>query len=121
MAFGTAQSAHTCLPPVPTRLTKGLNENTVFTYSIPSESRQMSNAVVIGQVASSTLVLPGYSCRVPAGLPSPALAHTDRPLPLEERLEGDAAHTYLGQASGDSRGGVGICDGAVRGVDRKVG
>ena len=80
----------------------------------------MSNAVIIGQVASSTLVLPFYSCRVPAGFPSPALDHMDQPLSLDELLEVDAPHTYLVQASGDSMVGVGIFDGDVMVVNRKI-
>lgn len=80
----------------------------------------MSNAVIIGQVASSTLVLPFYSCRVPAGFPSPALDHMDQPLSLDELLAVDTPHTYLVQASGDSMVGVGIFDGDVMVVNRKI-
>lgn len=79
----------------------------------------MSNAVIIGPISRSTIELPFYTCRVPAGFPSPAQDHMDQPLSLDELMDVDAPHTYLVQASGDSMTGVGIFDGDVMVVNRK--
>ncbi|WGK60486.1 translesion error-prone DNA polymerase V autoproteolytic subunit [Halopseudomonas sp. SMJS2] len=79
-----------------------------------------SNAVIIGPLTSSTIELPFYSSRVPAGFPSPALDHMDQPLSLDELMDVDAPHTYLVLASGDSMIGVGIFDEDVMVVNRKL-
>ena len=79
-----------------------------------------SNAVIIGPICHSTIELPFYACRVPAGFPSPAQDHMDQPLSLDELMDVDAPHTYLVKASGDSMIGVGIFDGDVMVVNRKL-
>ena len=79
-----------------------------------------SNAVIIGPLTSSAIELPFYTCRVPAGFPSPALDHMDQPLSLDELMDVDAPHTYLVQASGDSMIGVGIFDDDLMVVNRKL-
>src|SRR5690606_33197124 len=80
-----------------------------------------SNAIIIGPISRSAIQLPFYTCRVPAGFPSPAQDHTDQPLSLDELMDVDAPHAYLVQASGDSMIGVGIFDGDVMVVNRKLG
>ena len=79
-----------------------------------------SNAVIIGRLSRSGIELPFYTCRVPAGFPSPAQDHMDQPLSLDELMDVDAPHAYLVQASGDSMIGVGIFDGDVMVVNRKL-
>lgn len=61
-----------------------------------------SNVVIIGPLASSTVEVPFYVCRVPAGFPSPAQDHMDQPLSLDELMNVNAPHSYLVQSSGDS-------------------
>src|SRR5690606_10584978 len=79
-----------------------------------------SNAVIIGPISHSTIELPFYACRVPAGFPSPAQDHMDQPLSLGERMDVDAPHTYLVKASADSMIGVGIFDGVFMAVIREL-
>ena len=79
-----------------------------------------SNAVIIGPLASSNVEIPFFVCRVPAGFPSPAQDHMDQPLSLDELMDVNAPHAYLVQASGDSMIGVGIFDGDVMVVNRKL-
>lgn len=79
-----------------------------------------SNAIIIGPISHSTIELPFYACRVPAGFPSPAQDHMDQPLSLDELMDVVAPHTYLVKASGDSMIGVGIFDGDVMVVNRKL-
>ena len=79
-----------------------------------------SNAVIICLMTRATIELRFYTCRVPAGVPSPAQDHMDQPLSLDELMDVDAPHTYLVQVSGDSMTGVGIFDGDVMVVNRKL-
>lgn len=79
-----------------------------------------SNATIIGPISESSIELPFYNCRVPAGFPSPALDHMDQPLSLDVLMHVDAPHTYLVLASGDSMTGVGIYDDDVMVVSRKL-
>lgn len=79
-----------------------------------------SNATILGPISKSSIELPFYPCRVPAGFPSPAMDHMDQPLSLDALMHVDAPHTYLVLASGDSMTGVGIYDEDVMVVSRKL-
>lgn len=79
-----------------------------------------SNAVIIGPLTSSATELPLFTCRVSAGFPSPAQDHMDQPLSLDELMDVDAPHTYLVKSLGDSMIGVGIYDGDLMVVNRKL-
>lgn len=78
----------------------------------------MSTAVVIGALSASSIELPLYSWRVPAGFPSPALDHMEHALSLDDLLDIRAPHTYLVRAGGDSMRNVGIFDGDILIVSR---
>src|SRR5690606_172999 len=71
-------------------------------------------------ISRSNTELRFYTCRVPAGFPSPAQDHMDQPLSLDELTDVDAPQAYPVQASGDSMIGVGSFDGAVVGAKRKL-
>lgn len=78
----------------------------------------MSTATILSPLGSSTTELPFFSCRVPAGFPSPALDHLEQSLSLDQLLDIHAPHTYLVRAEGESMQGVGIFDGDVLVVSR---
>ena len=78
----------------------------------------MATAIILGPAAQSWAELPFYSCRVPAGFPSPAQDHMEQALSLDALLEIDAPHTYLVRAQGHSMEGAGIFDGDVLVVSR---
>lgn len=78
----------------------------------------MSNAIIWGPLGQSTIQLPFFSCRVPAGFPSPAMDHMDQVLSLDELLDIQAPHTYLVWAAGHSMIGAGIFDGDILVVSR---
>ena len=63
---------------------------------------------------------PLYTARVPAGFPSPADDHLDRPLDLHEYLISNEAATFMVRVSGDSMSGAGILDGDILVVDRSL-
>lgn len=77
-----------------------------------------SNAVIIGPLTGSSIEVPFYSSRVPAGFPSPAQDHLEQTLSLDELLGVHAAHTYLVRADGDSMTGAGIFSGDILVVSR---
>lgn len=68
----------------------------------------MSTAAFVGPLGSSSIELPFFSFRIPAGFPSPAQDHLEQKLSLDELLDIDAPHTYLVRVIGDSMIGVGI-------------
>ncbi|MGV8842686.1 MAG: LexA family protein [Pseudomonas sp.] len=80
----------------------------------------MASATILGPVGGSTIELPFFSSRVPAGFPSPAQDHLEQKLSLDELLEIDAPHTFLVRADGDSMIGAGIFDGDVLVVSRAL-
>ena len=71
----------------------------------------MSNALILGQLNASSLQLPIFDARVPAGFPSPALDHMEHKLSLDALIDLQASHTYVVAVSGDSMSGAGIFDG----------
>lgn len=80
----------------------------------------MASATILGPVGGSTIELPFFSSRVPAGFPSPAQDHLEQKLSLDELLEIDAPHTFLVRADGESMIGAGIFDGDVLVVSRAL-
>lgn len=78
----------------------------------------MSTATILGPLQPSSIDLPFFSYRVPAGFPSPALDHMEQALSLDELLDIQAPHMYLVRAGGDSMVGVGIFDGDILVVSR---
>lgn len=78
----------------------------------------MNSALILGALGQSSIELPLYACRVPAGFPSPALDHMEHRLSLDELLDIHAPHMYLVKALGDSMMGVGIFDGDILVVSR---
>jgi len=60
------------------------------------------------------------STQVPAGFPSPADDHEDRPLDFNELLVKNPASTFAVKAQGDSMIGAGIFDGDICVVDRSL-
>lgn len=78
----------------------------------------MNSALILGAVGRSSIELPFYTWRVPAGFPSPALDHMEQRLSLDELLDIQAPHMYLVRALGDSMIGAGIFDGDILVVSR---
>lgn len=78
----------------------------------------MNSALILGAVGESSIKLPFFTCRVPAGFPSPALDHMEQRLSLDELLDIQAPHMYLVRALGDSMVGAGIFDGDILVVSR---
>lgn len=78
----------------------------------------MSTAIYLGALGRSSVELPLYSNRVPAGFPSPALDHMEQKLSLDELLGINAPHMYLVRAVGESMVNAGIFDGDILVVSR---
>lgn len=70
--------------------------------------------------AQSSLRIPGFIARVPAGFPSPAEDYMDRALDLNEHLIKHPSATFYCRVSGESMQDVGIFDGDLLIVDRAV-
>lgn len=68
----------------------------------------------------AALLLAEALSRVPAGFPSPAQDHTQRPIELNELLVPRPLSTFLFQVAGDSMVGAGIYDGDKLVVDRSI-
>lgn len=75
------------------------------------------NSIFLPALPLSTLPLPAFEERVPAGFPSPAADHVQRRLDLNQRLIRDPAATFFVRAAGDSMRDAGIADGAILVVD----
>ncbi|MBF7145040.1 MULTISPECIES: LexA family protein [Pseudomonas] len=69
-------------------------------------------------VPSSTIPLPLFACRVPAGFPSPAADHLEKHISLDELFDIRAPHIYLVKIEGDSMNGAGMFSGDLVIVDR---
>lgn len=80
----------------------------------------MNNALILGQLRASSMQLPIFDARVPAGFPSPALDHMEHKLSLDSLLDLQASHTYVVAVSGDSMTGAGIFDGDYLIVSRAL-
>jgi DNA polymerase V len=68
----------------------------------------------------SSLTLPLYESRVPAGFPSPAEDYVERAINLNDELIKHPASTFMVRVSGDSMTGAGIFHGDVLLVDRAL-
>lgn len=68
----------------------------------------------------SHLSLPVYSCKIPAGFPSPASDYVDQRLDLNEYLAVHPEATFFLRVQGDSMTGAGIHDGDLLVVDRSL-
>ena len=64
--------------------------------------------------------IPLFSCRVPAGFPSPADDHIEQQIDLNEHLVTHPAATFMVRAVGDSMKDAGIFSGDLLLVDRSV-
>lgn len=71
-----------------------------------------------GTPTGGPTLFPVYAFRVPAGFPSPAADHLERPISLDELFDLRAPHVYLVQVEGDSMRGAGIYSGDLLIVDR---
>ncbi|MEK8080689.1 LexA family protein [Pseudomonas sp. XK-1] len=80
----------------------------------------MASATIIGPLGGSTLELPFFSFRIPAGFPSPAQDHLEQKLSLDELLDIDAPHTYLVRVIGDSMIGAGIFEDDILVVSKAI-
>lgn len=74
----------------------------------------------LGAATGGPTLLPVYAYRVPAGFPSPAADHIERPISLDELFDLRAPHVYLVQVEGDSMLGAGIYPGDLLIVDRSA-
>ncbi|WP_028693912.1 LexA family protein [Pseudomonas cremoricolorata] len=72
----------------------------------------------IGLPTGGRLRMPVYAFHIPAGFPSPAADHLDRPISLDELFSLRAPHVYLVKVDGDSMRGAGIHSGDLLIVDR---
>lgn len=73
---------------------------------------------LLGPAAESSVLLPLYTFRIPAGFPSPAQDHVEGPISLDELMDIRAPHTFLARASGHSMIGAGIHDTDILIIDR---
>ncbi|MGP3789404.1 LexA family protein [Pseudomonas sp. B392_1p] len=73
---------------------------------------------LLGPAAESSVLLPFYTFRIPAGFPSPAQDHIEGPISLDELMDLRAPHTFLARGSGHSMVGVGIYDNDILIIDR---
>ncbi|MBF7144675.1 MULTISPECIES: LexA family protein [Pseudomonas] len=73
---------------------------------------------ILGSLAASTIPLPLFACRVPAGFPSPAADHFEKHISLDELFDIRAPHIYLVKIEGDSMNGAGLFTGDLVIVDR---
>jgi DNA polymerase V len=74
--------------------------------------------LILGPLGPSTLALPLFACRVPAGFPSPAADHLEKHISLDELFDIRAPHIYLVKIDGDSMIGAGLFTGDLVIVDR---
>lgn len=73
---------------------------------------------LLGPAAESSISLPFYTFRIPAGFPSPAQDHVESPVSLDDLMDVRAPHTFFARASGHSMVGVGIHDNDILVIDR---
>lgn len=78
------------------------------------------SVTILGSLSAGGSRLPLYSCRVPAGFPSPAADHIEKHISLDELFDIRAPHVYLVRIEGDSMQGAGIYDGDLVIVDRSL-
>ncbi|HCE9245413.1 LexA family protein [Pseudomonas aeruginosa] len=78
------------------------------------------SCTILGPLSSSSVCLPLYSFRVPAGFPSPAQDHIEAEISLDELLDLRAPHMYLVRISGDSMINAGMFDGDLAIVNRAL-
>lgn len=72
----------------------------------------------IAPLSPSSVQLPYFSFKIPAGFPSPASDHLEQEISLDDLLGLGAPHMYLARTSGDSMNGIGIYSGDLLIVDR---
>lgn len=77
-------------------------------------------AVVPASALPALMELPVYTCRVPAGFPSPADDYVDETLDLNRRYIANPAATFFAYTDGDSMKDAGIHSGDLLIVDRSV-
>ncbi len=70
--------------------------------------------------ARTSVVIPVFTCRVPAGFPSPADDYLDHPLDFNELLIAHPAATFAVRVTGESMTGLGIYPGDIAVVDRAI-
>ena len=75
---------------------------------------------VLGPLAEGGVRRPLCSFKVPAGFPSPAAAHIEKHISLDQALNIRAAHVYLVTIEGDSMQAAGIFSGDLAVVDRAI-
>jgi DNA polymerase V len=73
---------------------------------------------ILGSLKRSTITLPLFASRVPAGFPSPAADHLEKHISLDELFDIRAPHIYLVKIEGDSMNGAGLFTGDLVIVDR---
>lgn len=61
-----------------------------------------------------------FDAKVPAGFPSPAADHAQKPIDLNQHLFINPTASYLFRVSGTSMNGIGIYDGDTIIVDRSI-
>ncbi|MDZ5601853.1 translesion error-prone DNA polymerase V autoproteolytic subunit [Pseudomonas sp. RP23018S] len=74
--------------------------------------------IFLGPPTGGPLRMPVYAFHIPAGFPSPAADHMERPISLDELFSLRAPHVYLVKVEGDSMCGAGIYSGDLLIVDR---
>ena len=70
--------------------------------------------------ARTSMLVPTFTCRVPAGFPSPADDYLDHPLDFNELLIAHPAATFAVRVAGESMIGIGIYPGDIAVVDRAI-
>ena len=74
----------------------------------------------VGCEAATSMLVPVFTCRVPAGFPSPADDYLDAPLDFNELLIAHPAATFAVRVAGESMIGAGIYPGDIAVVDRAI-
>lgn len=72
----------------------------------------------LGLLGPSSIELPFFLAKVPAGFPSPAADHLESRISLDELFDIRAPHIYLVKIDGDSMNGAGLFSGDLVIVDR---
>ena len=91
-------------------------------YKEPTKAVRLPVSIIqqIDAFIQQTYKLPLYSCKVRAGLPSPAEDHVTERLDLNEYLIRHPASTFLVRVSGNSMINVGIFENDILIVDRSL-
>lgn len=100
-------------------LTRSLSMQILYLYTVMLQVFPVARIAILGPLAPSTVELPFFLARLPAGFPSPAQEYLER-FSIDDLMGLHRPQLFVARVEGRSLTGIGILDGDLVVIDKAL-